>query len=129
MAAASRPFVALLPLALLAACATRSGDVLPLATDPSALAMLSCDALYDEADRVRQRAAQVAYALDERSGNNIIALGLGVTVFWPALLAMRPTGVDAEALAQLKGQDEALRAVGARTRRDVADRAGRTPGL
>jgi len=110
MAAASRPFVALLPLALLAACATRSGDVLPLAADPSALAALSCDALYDEADRVRQRAAQVAYALDERSGNNIIALGLGVTVFWPALLAMRPTGVDAEALAQLKGQDEALRA-------------------
>jgi len=110
MASASRPFVALLPLALLAACATRSGDVLPLAADPSALAALSCDALYDEADRVRQRAAQVAYALDERSGNNIIALGLGVTVFWPALLAMRPTGVDAEALAQLKGQDEALRA-------------------
>lgn len=110
MAAASRPLVALLPLALLAACATRSGDVLPLAADPSALAALSCDALYDEADRVRQRAAQVAYALDERSGNNIIALGLGVTVFWPALLAMRPTGVDAEALAQLKGQDEALRA-------------------
>ena len=104
----ARPLAALLPLALLAACATRSADVRPLATDPSQFASWSCDALYDEADRVRQRAAQVAYAVDERSGNNIIALGLGVTVFWPALLAMRPSGPDAQALAQLRGQDEAL---------------------
>ncbi len=99
------------PLLLLAlvACATRSADVLPQAGDPGLYAAWSCDELYDEADRVRQRAAQVAYAVDERSGNNIIALSLGVTVFWPALLAMRPNGLDAQALAQLRGQDEALR--------------------
>jgi hypothetical protein len=97
------------PLALLAGCATRSADVLPLVTDPGAFSSWSCDALYDEADRVRQRAAQLAYAVDERSGNNIIALGLGVTVFWPALLAMRPSGPDADALALLRGQDDALR--------------------
>jgi hypothetical protein len=109
MAVVSRCLVAVLPLALLAACVTRSGDVLPLAADAAKLLALDCDALYDEADRVRQRAAQVAYTVDERAGNNIIALGLGVTVFWPALLAMRPTGADAEALAQLNGQDEAVR--------------------
>ena len=107
---APRRLACLLPLALLAACATRSDDVLPQATDPAAFAGWSCDALYDEADRVRQRAAQVAYAVDERSGNNIVMLGLGVTVFWPALLAMRPNGLDAQALAKLRGQDEALRA-------------------
>ena len=99
----------LLPVALLAACVTRSGEVPAAPADPAAYASWSCDALYDEADRVRQRAAQVAYAVDDRSGANIVALGLGVTVFWPALLAMRPNGADAEALAQLKGQDEALR--------------------
>ena len=110
MPARRRPFAALLPLALLAACATRSIDVLPVATDPSLYANWGCDALYDEADRVRQRAARVAYDVDERSGNNIIALGLGMTVFWPALLAMRPSGPDALSLAQLKGQDEAVRA-------------------
>jgi hypothetical protein len=106
----SRWLAALLPLALLAACATRSADVLPVAIDPSLYAALDCDALYDEADRVRQRATQVAYAVDERSGNNIIAFGLGVTtLFWPALLAMRPTGPDAKVLAELRGRDEALR--------------------
>lgn len=96
-------------LLVLAGCATRSGDVAPQAADPALFAALSCDAMDDEADRIRQRAAQLAYAVDERSGNNIIALGLGVTVFWPALLAMRPQGSDAVALAQLKGRDDALR--------------------
>lgn len=105
----ARPLAALLPLALLAACATRSGQVQPSPTDPSAYAGWTCDALYDEADRVRHRAATVAYTVDEISGNNIIALGLGVTVFWPALLAMRPNGVDAQALATLRGQDDAIR--------------------
>lgn len=108
----ARPSLALaLPLAaaLLGGCVTRSNDVRPLATDPASFAGWSCEALYDEADRVRQRAAHVAYAVDERAGNNIIAFGLGVTtVFWPALLAMRPSGPDALELARLKGREEAL---------------------
>jgi hypothetical protein len=93
-----------------AGCATRSGNVPPQAPSPATYASWNCDQLYDEADRLRLRAAQVAYAVDERAGNNIIALGLGVTVFWPALLAMRPDGPDAAELAQLKGRDEAVRA-------------------
>lgn len=109
MPTARLSLTALLPLALLAACATRSADVKPLAADPNLFSAWSCDALYDEADAVRQRAARVAYAVDERTGNNIIAFGLGVTtLFWPALLAMRPTGPDALELAQLRGREEAL---------------------
>jgi hypothetical protein len=115
MSNGSRSLAALLPLALLAGCATRSADVRPVAIDPALYAAMDCEALYDEADRVRQRAAQLAYAVDERSGNNIIAFGLGVTtLFWPALLAMRPSGPDAQALAQLRGRDDALREAQAR---------------
>ena len=110
MSNGSRSLAALLPLALLAACATRSADVRPVATDPALYAALDCEALYDEADRVRLRAAQLAYTVDERSGNNIIMFGLAATtLFWPALLAMRPTGPDALELAQLRGRDDALR--------------------
>jgi hypothetical protein len=100
--------------AVMAGCATRSDQVRPQAADAATYAGRSCEQLDDEADRIRLRGARLAYSVDERAGNNIIALGLGVTVFWPALLAMRPDGTDAAELAQLKGQDEALRAQQAR---------------
>jgi len=103
-----------LALALLAGCATRSGDISPRATDPAAYSDWDCSRLHDEIDSVQQRAADVAYAVDSRVGNNMIALGLGVTVFWPALLAMRPDGLEAEQLADLKGRFEAMRTVLAR---------------
>lgn len=101
-------------LVLLAGCATRSGDVPPQSTDPARYAGWDCSRLQDEIDAVQQRAADVAYAVDSRVGNNMIALGLGVTVFWPALLAMRPDGLDAQQLAELKGRYEALRTASAR---------------
>lgn len=101
---------ACVPLALAAGCATRADDVQPEPVDPAAFASMDCMALYDETDRARLRAARLAYAVDERAGTNIVALGMGVTVFWPALLAMRPAGPDALELARLKGRDDALRA-------------------
>ena len=106
--------VALVGVALLAGCATRSGEVAPRATDPTAYAGWDCTRLHDEIDSVQQRAADVAYAVDSRVGNNMIALGLGVTVFWPALLAMRPDGLEATELADLKGRFEALRSMAER---------------
>jgi hypothetical protein len=93
----------------MAGCATRSGDVKPSVVDPATFSGWGCEQLVDESDKVQWRAADVAYAVDSRVGNNMIALGLGVTVFWPALLAMRPDGLDAVELASLKGRFEALK--------------------
>ncbi len=101
---------ACLATSLLVGCATRSVDVKPMPASPADFAGWSCTRIDDELDRVQQRAADVAYSVDERAGNNILALGLGVTVFWPAMLAMRPDGLEAADLARLKGRDEALRA-------------------
>lgn len=99
-----------LALALgLTGCATRSADVAPVAANPADFALWSCGRIDDELDAVRQRATDVAYAVDERAGNNILALSLGVTLFWPAILAMRPAGPEAAELGRLKGRDEALR--------------------
>jgi hypothetical protein len=83
--------------------------VKPAPASPSDFASWGCDRMNDELDRVQRRAADLAYSVDERAGNNIFALGVGLMVFWPALLAMRPDGIDASDLAQLKGRDEALR--------------------
>ncbi|MCW5657489.1 MAG: hypothetical protein KIT60_07285 [Burkholderiaceae bacterium] len=96
-------------LCAVSGCATRSSDVPPHKTSPAAFAAWSCERIDEESDRVQLRAADVAYAVDARVGNNMIALGLGVMVFWPALLAMRPDGMEAQELAALKGRYEALR--------------------
>ena len=97
----------------LAGCATRSADVLPAQANPADFSGWDCDRIADELDRVQQRAADRAYAVDERAANNIIALGVGLTIFWPALVAMRTNGPEAQALAQLKGRYEALRTAAA----------------
>ena len=98
---------------LLAGCVTRASDVKPLPANPVDFATWDCARIDDEQDRVQQRAVDVAYTVDERAGNNIVALGLGATVFWPALFAMRPDGLDAAELGRLKGRYEALKVASA----------------
>jgi hypothetical protein len=95
---------------LLAGCASRAVDVQPLPANPADFAGWDCARIDDESDAAQQRAADVAYSVDQRAGNNILALGVGVTVFWPAILAMRPDGLEAAELARLKGRFEALHA-------------------
>jgi hypothetical protein len=111
-----RSVLCTLAVSLLAACATRSADVKPLPASPADFAGWPCDALADETERVQQRAADVAYAVDTVVGNNMIVLSIGTTVFWPALLAMRPDGPDAAELARLKGRYDALQAASRESR-------------
>lgn len=100
---------------LLAGCATRSSDVPPQALDAAEFASWDCARLQDELDRVHWQATARAYKVDERRGNNVIALSVGAMVFWPALLAMRPDGEDAIELARLKGRAQALELAQARS--------------
>jgi hypothetical protein len=89
-------------------CATRSSEITPAPANAAEFASWDCSRLADEQDRVQLRAADLAYTVDERVGNNIVALGMGLAVFWPAILAMRPAGPEAQDLARLKGRFEAL---------------------
>lgn len=98
---------------LIAGCATPSADIVPMPGDPAAYASWDCERIFGESDLVRHQAIDVAYAVDSRVGSNLVALGLGVTMFWPALLAMRPDGPEAVELADLKGRDAALRTAAA----------------
>ncbi len=116
--------VPLLACVLLQACVTRSADVHALATDPAAFAAWGCGRIDDELDAVQHTAADLAYSVDARAGDNILAMGLGVMVFWPALLAMRPAGLPATDLARLKGRFDALLEAG---RRQACPLPGNTP--
>jgi len=101
--------VCLAGLLALQGCSTPSAKIQPLPANPAEFALWSCSRIDAELDAVQKRAADVAYSVDERAGNNILALSVGVTLFWPALLAMRPDGPEAAELARLRGRDEALR--------------------
>ena len=89
-------------------CAIHAVDVPPSPVNAGDFLAWDCARIDDEQDAVQQRAADVAYAVDERAGNNIMALGVGIAVFWPAILAMRPSGLEAQDLGRLKGRFEAL---------------------
>jgi hypothetical protein len=106
---AARAVLATACAVLLAGCASRADDVRPVPASPAEFLSWSCDRMLSEVDAVQQRAADLAWAVDQRAGNNILALGLGITVFWPAMLALRPDGPEAAELARLKGRYEALR--------------------
>ncbi len=101
-------FLTLWVLCLVSGCALRAVDVPAAAVSPADFGGWSCARIGEELERVRRNAAQVAYAFDERAGSNIVAMGVGAVVFWPALLAMRSNGEDRALLAQLKGRHEAL---------------------
>lgn len=100
--------VGLATAVLVTGCATRSVDVAPTPADPVEFRGWTCSRIQEEVDRVQQSAADLAWIVDERAGQHIVALGVGLSLFWPALLAMRPDGVDAEELGKLKGRYEAL---------------------
>ena len=91
-----------------AGCATRAADVAPVAASAADFAGWDCPRIDHERDRVQLRAADVAYAVDARVGRNIVALGVGLAVFWPAIVALQPDGPEAAELARLKGRFEAL---------------------
>lgn len=93
---------------LLSGCASRAVDIAAAPASPAEFLAWSCERIVDEQDRVQLRAADVAYTVDERAGTNMLALGLGFSVFWPAILATRPLGVESAELARLKGRFEAL---------------------
>ncbi|WP_233259153.1 hypothetical protein [Rubrivivax albus] len=95
-------------VSLTSGCATRAVDVRPAIVDPAEFQPWSCDRLQAEMDRVQQRAVELSWIVDERAGQHVVALGVGLMVFWPALLAMRPDGAESDELAALKGRFEAL---------------------
>jgi hypothetical protein len=92
----------------LAGCAGTAPTPPRGAVDPAEFARWDCTRIADEQDRVQQRAADLAYADDDRAGGNIGALGTGVSLFWPAMFAMRREGPEVGDLLKLKARFEAL---------------------
>ncbi len=68
----------------------------------------SCAQLREEAARVSSRAAAAAGMQDQNATNDAIATGVALVVFWPAAFLVHGNGTNAQELAELKGEMDAI---------------------
>jgi hypothetical protein len=100
-----KPILALLALATLAGCASKSSEITPTYVSPFIYQNLTCAQL---AQGVSARAAQVAGAQDQKRTDDQVATGVAIVVFWPAAFLVGGDGPMAAEPAQLKGQMVAI---------------------
>jgi hypothetical protein len=91
-----------------AGCATRSSDIQAAYVSPVQYHSFSCQQLREEAARVSARAAVASGAQDQSATNDAVATGVAVVLFWPAAFLVHGNGANAQEVAQLKGDMDAL---------------------
>lgn len=80
----------------------------PLPVSAADFARWTCAQVQEEQDLVQRKAIGVAYRPDSAAGDGMLNLAGGLSVYWPALLAMRPAGMEARDLSRLKLRFDAL---------------------
>jgi hypothetical protein len=101
-------FGALLCALLAAGCAKDANQVGATYISPVIYESYSCSQLAEEAQRVSGRAAQSAGVQDQKATNDKVAMGVGLVVFWPALLFTKGNDENTAELARLRGQMDAI---------------------
>ncbi len=94
---------------VLAACASTSHDVAPIEVPTTTYDSLACKDLASERARVNAEISQLADKIDGGLMAERIKMGVGVTLFWPALMFIESASAEHEELAQLKGERKSLR--------------------
>jgi len=92
----------------LAECASRSGEIAEAYVSPLQYQSYSCGQLREEAARVSARAAVASGAQDQNATNDAIATTAAVIIFWPAAFLIKGNGANAQEVAQLKGEMDAI---------------------
>ena len=92
----------------LSGCAKNADKISSTYVSPLQYQSLTCDQIAEESARVASRAASVSGAQNKQAKNDAIATGVGVVVFWPALLFLSPGKDQSAEVGRLKGDMEAL---------------------
>ena len=109
----AKKVAASITLALMAgACASSSDDIAAQYVSPLQYQSFSCEQIGAEAERVSQRAAQLAGVQDQKSTNDAVAMSVGLVLFWPSLFFIKGDGQSAAELGRLRGEFEALEQAG-----------------
>ena len=101
-----KPLAAAIAVAMaLASCAKDANQVGASYISPITYQSYTCPQLAEEAQRVSARAAETAGVQDQKATNDKVAVGVGLIIFWPALLFAKGNDENTAELARLKGQD------------------------
>jgi len=92
----------------LCACAKKADKISATYVSPLQYNSLTCAQIAEESARVAARASSVSGAQNKQAKNDAIATGVGVVVFWPALLFLSPGKDQSAEVGRLKGEMEAL---------------------
>ena len=91
-----------------AGCAKDANQVGATYVSPITYESYTCPQLGEEAQRVSSRAAQSSGVQDQKATNDKVAMGVGLVIFWPALLFTKGNDENTAELARLKGQMDAI---------------------
>ena len=91
-----------------AGCAKDADQVGATYFSPVLYENYTCPQLAEEAQRVSSHAAQASGVQDQKATNDKVAMGVGLVIFWPALLFTKGNDENTAELARLKGQMDAI---------------------
>ena len=97
-------------MGVLSACATPPSEIVGTPTPTSNYTGLSCNALRAEQTRIVQTVNTLTGAQQSRADSDSAMMGVGMILFWPALLFLKGDA-NAAQLAAAKGQYDAIQAV------------------
>lgn len=102
------PIVMVIATLAVAACAKDANQVGATYVSPVTYDSYTCQQLAAEASRVSSRAAEATGVQDQKATNDKVAMGVGLIIFWPALLFTKGNDENTAELARLKGQMDAI---------------------
>ncbi len=68
----------------------------------------TCSQLKEENQRIQSRINEVSGNVDQRASGDKAKMGVGLVLFWPTLFFLKGDGPEAQELARLKGEHDAL---------------------
>jgi hypothetical protein len=103
-----------LSIFIMAGCAQKADSIKASYVSPIAYEKLSCKKLEEEVIRVNTRLSKISEEQVETANKDAVVVGVGVVVFWPALLLLAAGEDQKNEIANLKGQYDTIRKVAAK---------------
>ena len=100
----------LLVLMSVTGCAKHSNEIKASYVSPLEYSGYSCKQIKGELSRVGRKMNEVSGIQDDTAGDDAVAMGVGLVLFWPALFFIDSDDQHVE-LARLKGEFDALEQV------------------